>query len=66
MRLLLESPYVSNNIHSWINIIFGPDQKGSAAVNKINLFMSETYEAEAIKKYCKLKSHDAIDNLERQ
>ena len=66
MRVLLESQHVSNNIHAWVNLIFGCDQKGRAAISKQNVFMGETYESEALKKFATLKSATDINNLERQ
>jgi len=44
MRKALESDYVSDNIHNWIDLIFGYKQTGSAAEKAHNLFYPLTYE----------------------
>lgn len=43
MKLALESKYVSDNLHNWINLIFGVKQKGKGAVESFNLFHNLTY-----------------------
>ncbi|KAK1945269.1 BEACH domain-containing protein lvsA [Phytophthora citrophthora] len=43
-RAALESPFVSANLHNWINLIFGFKQQGSAAVEACNVFYHLTYE----------------------
>ena len=43
-RLALESEYVSNNLHHWIDLIFGSKQRGSAALAANNLFHYLSYE----------------------
>jgi hypothetical protein len=44
MRDALESPYVSLNLHHWIDLIFGYKQKGQAAIDADNVFYPLTYE----------------------
>ena len=44
MRNALESDYVSENLHKWIDLVFGCKQKGEAAIEANNLFFHMTYE----------------------
>nr|CAB3264213.1 neurobeachin-like protein 1 [Phallusia mammillata] len=43
-RKALESDHVSNNLHSWIDLIFGYKQRGEEAVKAFNVFYYCTYE----------------------
>ena len=42
-RQALESFWVQKNLHHWIDLIFGYQQKGAAAVEAINVFHPATY-----------------------
>ena len=39
MKLCLESSYVSENLHLWIDLIFGCKQKGKLALENFNCIL---------------------------
>lgn len=46
MREAFESTYVSSNLSSWIDYIFGCKQRDTEAVNSLNTFSKITYQAD--------------------
>ncbi|KAM5487377.1 Beige protein-like 1 [Microsporum audouinii] len=42
-REALESPYVTRNLHQWIDLIFGAKQRGEAALEAVNVFHHLSY-----------------------
>lgn len=43
-REALESPYVTQNLHQWIDLVFGCKQKGEAAEEAVNVFHHLSYQ----------------------
>ena len=43
LREAIESPYVSANLHSWVDYIFGCKQRDQEAVMSLNTFAKQTY-----------------------
>jgi beige protein homolog 1 len=43
-REALESPFVSKNLHKWIDLVFGSKQKGEAALDAVNVFHHLSYQ----------------------
>lgn len=42
-REALESPHVTKNLHSWIDLVFGAKQRGEAALEAVNVFHHLSY-----------------------
>lgn len=45
-RMALESKYVSEHLHDWVDLIFGVKQLGKKAIDAMNVFIHITYEGE--------------------
>ncbi|PGH19683.1 hypothetical protein AJ80_03838 [Polytolypa hystricis UAMH7299] len=43
-REALESPYVTQNLHRWIDLVFGFKQKGDTALEAVNVFHHLSYQ----------------------
>jgi hypothetical protein len=43
-REALESPYVTQHLHQWIDLVFGAKQKGEAAIEAVNVFHHLSYQ----------------------
>ena len=43
-REALESPFVSKNLHKWIDLVFGCKQKGDPAIEAVNVFHHLSYQ----------------------
>lgn len=57
-RLALESEQVSQNLHRWIDLVFGYQQRGEEAVKATNVFYYLTYEGAVD---LSLVRHDALN-----
>ncbi|KAK2875577.1 hypothetical protein FQN49_001601 [Arthroderma sp. PD_2] len=42
-REALESPFVTRNLHQWIDLVFGAKQRGEAALEAVNVFHHLSY-----------------------
>lgn len=60
-RKCLESPIVTEELHNWIDLVFGYKQTGREAVDNLNIFFSVSYE----ENFLKACSEDA-DPMTRQ
>lgn len=58
-REALESPYVSANLHKWIDLVFGYKQTGDEAVKALNVFHHLSYEGA-------VNLDDVDDDVERR
>lgn len=63
-RRALESEYVSQNLHKWIDLIFGFKQKGPKAVESLNVFYYCSYEgAVDLDKISNLSEREAVEGM---
>ncbi|TWU72947.1 hypothetical protein ED733_002830 [Metarhizium rileyi] len=61
-REALESPHVSENLHHWIDLVFGYKQRGDAAVDNLNVFHHLSY-AESHERVTSLIYASKLDRL---
>lgn len=66
MRLALESDYVSQHLHQWIDLIFGYKQRGEEARKADNLFHYLTYGVSDKQKAISTQEFDEQLSLETQ
>jgi beige protein homolog 1 len=57
-REAIESPYVSSNLHSWIDYIYGSKQRGQEAVMSLNTFSKMTYTTDSPEDFNILETED--------
>ncbi|XP_063708929.1 neurobeachin-like protein 1 [Culicoides brevitarsis] len=63
-RRALESEYVSQHLHNWIDLIFGYKQKGPRAVEALNIFYYCSYEgAVDLDKIKDEKEREAVEGM---
>ena len=65
-REAIESPYVSANLHSWIDYIFGCKQRGQEAVMSLNTFSRMTYTTDYPEDFNILETEDAGTRFAQQ
>ena len=60
LRQALDSPIVSSNLHHWINLVFGYQQQGKAAVEAVNKFHPAVSEMQGMFCFSALGHHRAL------
>jgi hypothetical protein len=65
-RAALESEYVSEHIHNWIDLIFGYKQRGEEAAKALNVFHYLSYEGAVGNVYSDTEIDKITDLVEKQ